>query len=145
MAFRFCKACGGRYQTVTTSGQLYFHVCPTQILVTVDRAGLIVELPIQLLQAGDVEKSRRDVVRAGAVNENVIGGGDDQGQPIAAGAGALEAEDAAALDALVAAAVDQGQLAPVVAASVALARQATPVAVEGLSPAALAPAAGGGS
>jgi hypothetical protein len=138
MAFRFCKACGGRYATVSGDGIRYFHVCPPQIMVTVKRGAEAIEMPIQLMQPGDVEQSRRDVIRDGAVNENVQARGELAGAPIAPGAGAIEADDHATLDAAVTAAIVAAEVPAFLAPALA------PVTADPLTPPTLVtPAAGG--
>jgi hypothetical protein len=88
-----CNTCGGEYDTVLTDGSLYFHVCSPETLVTIERAGAPLEVPIAdvrpddlitVLRAGasakvaagamqpdDVRIGERSRTRAEARNENI--------------------------------------------------------------------------
>jgi len=118
MPARFCLSCGGRYHTTDANGMAYYHTCPDHTIVSVTRGALKLDVELHAVQPGDVIVSQRNAPRANARDENVQADGKTKGQPIAAGAGVLEAPDAATLAAAVAAspaaalAVTQGAPAP---------------------------------
>lgn len=91
-----CKICKGEYSPTTADGQRYFHACAPAVLVTVTRAGADIEVLLSKTEAGDVVKSRRDVTRSNARDENVIASGSDKGKPKQA---AADRSDVVAFDA----------------------------------------------
>ncbi len=66
-----CNACRGEFDDVLRDGVRYFHACPPQLLVTVERGAATLEVRLDRVLAGDVEISRRSIERANRRNENV--------------------------------------------------------------------------
>lgn len=98
---KHCNACGGRYLDPQPDGSRFYHVCGTEILVTVTREGATIEIPLPTMRSKDVEISRREAVRSNRRDETVIDQGPDGPVIKSEGAGVLAADTLEALDALV--------------------------------------------